>query len=190
VKLSGFEDAEGLCYVDGDRFLIAEEARMRITLIDVPPNATKFKADGPSIEIDVKSKKNKGLEGVSYDPKTDTLFTVREGKPPAVFRVQPVRDQERSRTEEWPLDLDDFNDLSDTFFDAATRWLWLLSHESQFAAAFDSEGLRVTELQLRKGHHGLPEDVIQAEGIARDRQGTLYICSEPNHVYRFRPIGS
>jgi uncharacterized protein YjiK len=41
---------------------------------------------------------------------------------------------------------------------------------------------------LKKGRHGLREDVEQAEGIARDRQGTLYICSEPNQIYRFRPM--
>lgn len=187
VKLSGFDDAEGLSYVDGNRFLIAEEARMRITLVDVPPGATKLKADGPSIHIEVKSKKNKGLEGVSYDPATDTLFTVREGKPPGVFRVHPVRDRERCETEEWSLDLAGLDDLSDTFFDPAVGWLWLLSHESQVAAAFDPQGERVMEVVLKKGHHGLLEDIEQAEGIARDQQGMLYICSEPNHVYRFRP---
>lgn len=189
VKLIGFDDAEGLCHVDGDRFLIAEEKRMCITLVDVPLDSTKVKADGRCIEFDVKSKKNKGLEGVSYDAGSDTLFAVREDKPPAVYRVQPLLSVGRSITSEWSLDLDDFDDLSDTFFDASTHWLWLLSHESQTAAAFDSQGERVAEVVLKKGCHGLPEDVEQAEGIVRDRQGTLYICSEPNQIYRFRPIG-
>lgn len=188
VKLVGFKDAEGLSYVDGNRFLIAEEARMRITLIDLPPDATKFKLDSPNIQIEVKSKKNKGLEGVSYDPATDTLFTVREGKPPTVFRVHPLQDNKRRKTVEWSLDLEGFDDLSDIFFDPATGWLWLVSHESQIAAAFDPQGVRVTEVILKKGHHGLQEDVEQAEGIVRDQQGMLYICSEPNHIYRFRPI--
>lgn len=187
VKLNGLDDAEGLSYVDGNRFLIAEENRMRITLVDVPLDVTKLKVDGPSINIEVKSKKNKGLEGVSYDGVTDTLFTVREGKPPTVFRVHPLLDKEHRRTEEWSIDLEGFDDLSDTFFDSATGWLWLLSHESQVAAAFDAQGTRVTEVILKEGHHGLPEDVEQAEGIARDKQGMLYICSEPNLIYRFRP---
>ncbi len=187
VKLIGFDDAEGLCHVDGDRFLVAEEKKMRITLVDVPPDCAKVKADGRWMKLDVKSKKNKGLEGVSYDAKSDTLFAVREDKPPAVYRVQPLLDTERSRTSQWSLDLDGFDDLSDTFFDASTGWLWLLSHESQRAAAFDSQGARVTEVMLKKGRHGLDEDVEQAEGIVRDCQGTLYICSEPNQIYRFRP---
>ena len=189
VKLIGFDDAEGLCHVDGDRFLIAEEKKMCITLVDVPPDATKVKADGRRIELDVKSKKNKGLEGVSYDAQTDTLFAVREDKPPAVFRIHPLRVRERRQTCEWPLDLDGMDDLSDTYFDPSTQWLWLLSHESQVAAAFDSQGTRVTEVVLKQGCHGLPEDVLQAEGIVRDRHGALYICSEPNQIYRLKPTG-
>jgi uncharacterized protein YjiK len=61
----------------------------------------------------------------------------------------------------------------------------LLSHESRKAAAFDSKGRRVAEWSLVKGAHGLPEDVKQAEGITRDRQGRWLICSEPNRIYRF-----
>jgi uncharacterized protein YjiK len=136
----------------------------------------------------VKSKKNKGLEGIGYDSATDTLFAVREDKPPAVFKVRPLLGTTRRDTLDWPLDLDGFDDLSDTFFDPSAGWLWLLSHESQIAVAFDSDGSRVVEVVLKKGQHGLSEDVEQAEGIARDRHGSLFICSEPNRVYRFRPM--
>lgn len=187
VKLIGIEDAEGLCHVEGDRFLIAEEKRMRVTLVDVPPGSTKLETAGRSIQLDVKSKKNKGLEGVSYDAKSDTLFAVREDKPPAVYCVRPLRAANRS-TSELTLDLDGFDDLSDTFFDPPTGWLWLLSDESKLAAAFDSRGRRVAKMKLKKGRHGLPEDVEQAEGIARDRSGAIYICSEPNTIYRFSLI--
>lgn len=188
VELIGFEDAEGLCYVDGDRFLIAEEKKMLVTLIELPKSATKVECDGRCLRIDVKSKKNKGLEGVTYDAESDTLFVVREDKPPAVYCVHPATSDER-QTKKSSLDLDGFKDLSDLYFDAATGWLWLLSHESQLAAAFDSGGDCVAEVKLKKGRHGLPEDVFQAEGIVRDRNGTLYICSEPNRVYRFRMVG-
>jgi uncharacterized protein YjiK len=187
VKLKGFDDAEGLCHVSGDRFLIAEEKKMCISLIDVPPDATSLTAHGRCIQLDAKSKKNKGLEGISYDARTNTLFAIREDKPPAVYRVQPLLGEGQPTVKEWSLDLDGLDDLSDTFFDAAAGWLWLVSHESQAAVAFDSQGVRVIEMRLKKGCHGLPKDIEQAEGIVRDREGALYICSEPNQVYRFRP---
>jgi uncharacterized protein YjiK len=186
VKLVGFTDTEGMCHLGGDRFLIAEEAKMRVTLVDVPPGVRKIKYDGRRIDLDAKAKKNKGLEGVSYDAATDTLFAVREGKPPAVYGYQPLLAEAPAATTQWPLDLHGLRDLSDVFFDPSADWLWLLSHESQAAVAFDRQGVRVVELCLKQGHHGLPEDIEQAEGIARDRDGTLLICSEPNRIYRFR----
>lgn len=186
IKLRGFEDTEGLCHVNGDRFLIAEEKQLRISLIEVPPGTEIVNADGPSVELEIKAKQNKGLEGISYDAATDTLYAVREGNPLGVFRIRPFLSGKSGKTEELPLDLDAFEDLSDIFFDASTGWLWLLSHESQLAAAIDSDGRRIVEVYLKKGRHGLPEHVEQAEGIVRDREGTLYICSEPNRIYRFR----
>lgn len=188
VKLTGFDDAEGLCHVAGPRFLVAEEKAMRVTLIEVPPDGGKVKAhDGQRFQLDVKAKKNKGLEGISYDAATDTLFAIREDKPPTLYRIQPLLGGECSAALEVPLDLAGFDDLSDTYFDPTTGQLWLVSHESQVAAAYDAQGNRLLELVLKAGHHGLPEDVEQAEGIVLDREGTLYICSEPNRIYRFRP---
>jgi uncharacterized protein YjiK len=188
VKLVGFKDTEGFCHLAGDRFAIAEEAKMRITLIEVPPRATTVHDDGVRIELDAKARKNKGLEGISYDAATDTLFAVREDKPPAVYRVAPILENPAPNIAKCSLDLDGLDDLSDVFFDARAECLWLVSHESKAAVAFDAQGRRLVEISLRQGRHGLPEDVPQAEGIARDSRGRLLIASEPNRIYRFRAI--
>ncbi len=185
VELKGFHDTEGLCHLGGDRFAIAEERKMRITLVEIPQGTTRIDDDGRRIDLDEKAKKNKGLEGITYDGETDTLFAVREDKPPTVFRIQPLMTDHGRQVTEWPLDLHGLDDLSDLFFDSSTGWLWLLSHESRGAVAFDSKSRRVAELRLEQGHHGLPEDVRQAEGITRDRNGRLLICSEPNRIYCF-----
>lgn len=59
--------------------------------------------------------------------------------------------------------------------------------EFRAAVVFDAEGGRVAEFAFEKGSLGLPEAIPQAEGITRDGQGRLFICSEPNVVYRFKP---
>jgi uncharacterized protein YjiK len=185
VELKGFKDTEGLCHLGGDHFAIAEERKMRITLVEIPRGTTRIKDDGRRIDLNEKVKKNKGLEGLTYDCETDTLFAVREDKPPTVFRIQPLISDHDCQVDEWPLDLHGLHDLSDLYFDPSTGWLWLLSHESRRAAAFDSKSRRVAEWSLEEGDHGLPEDVKQAEGITRDRKGRWLICSEPNQIYSF-----
>jgi uncharacterized protein YjiK len=178
-------DTATLCHLGGDRFAMAEERKMRITLVEIPRGSTKIDDHGRRIDLDEEAKKNKGLEGITYDADTDTLFAVREAKPPTVFRIQPLISKHRSQITNLSLDLQGLEDLSDLFFDSTTGWLWLLSHESRGAAAFDSKGRRVAEWSLEKGHLGLPEDVVQAEGITRDRNGGWLICSEPNRIYCF-----
>jgi uncharacterized protein YjiK len=63
VELKGFQDTEGLCHLGGDYFAIAEERKMRITLVEIPQGTTRIDDDGPRIDLNEKAKKNKGLEG-------------------------------------------------------------------------------------------------------------------------------
>ena len=42
-------------------------------------------------------------------------------------------------------------------------------------------------MELKAGSAGLDADVAQPEGITVDKDGYLYIVSEPNLFYRFIP---
>ena len=50
----------------------------------------------------------------------------------------------------------------------------------------DVDGRPISSLSLIKGQHGLRKSVPQAEGIAMDDEGTVYVVSEPNLFYVFK----
>jgi len=82
------------------------------------------------------------------------------------------------------IKLRDFSSI--TYHDASGH-LVLLSDESRMAAEYDFEGNAVGALALWQGFHGLQKSVPQAEGIAIGPDKRVYIVSEPNLFYVFKP---
>ena len=76
-------------------------------------------------------------------------------------------------------------DLSSLDFDAATGHMLALSDESRLVIELNAEGKPVSTLSLLRGMHGLKRSVPQAEGVAMDDRGVLYLVSEPNLFYVF-----
>ena len=69
---------------------------------------------------------------------------------------------------------------------ADVHGLALTSDESRLVVELDTAGRPISTLSLSRGSHGLKESVPQAEGVAMDDAGTLYLVSEPNLFYVFR----
>ena len=63
----------------------------------------------------------------------------------------------------------------------------MLSDESRLLLEVDRDGRPISSLSLLAGQHGLERSVPQAEGVALDDRGVLYLISEPNLFYRFVP---
>lgn len=79
------------------------------------------------------------------------------------------------------------NDLSSLTLHEATGHLLLLSDRSKLIVEYDKNNTPVGMLPLWRAFHGLIASVAQAEGIALDSEGRIYIVSEPNLFYRFIP---
>ena len=71
-------------------------------------------------------------------------------------------------------------------FDERSGHLLALSDESRLVLELDVDGRPISSLSLIKGQHGLRKSVPQAEGIAMDDEGTVYVVSEPNLFYVFK----
>ena len=195
VRIEGAEDMEGLSHIGGNRYVIAEERRQRLLIIDLPDDVqTLDVSKAPRLTIAIDETGNKAFEGLSWDEKNQQLLVVRERDPLRVLIVEGfvngkspssnIHISEKSMFEESELFL---SDLSSLTTDTVSGHLLLLSDESRMVVEYNSQGRPLSMLGLRRGFHGLSRTVPQAEGLAIDSQRRIYVVSEPNLFYRFVP---
>ena len=196
VRINGVQDMEGLTYVAGNRFDIAEERTQRLIEIEVADDAVELDVAGaPSLTIGLDLNGNKGFEGLSWDQRLQRLLVVKERDPLRVLAVSgfigappgrpiAVRIEElKSPDSPWLF----MRDLSSLSLHDETGHLLLLSDESNMLVEYDEDSHPRSLLGLWRGMHGLEHTVPQAEGLAMDEQQRLYLVSEPNLFYRFVP---
>lgn len=195
VAIKGASDMEGLTHVRGNHYVIAEEQRQQLRLIELPDDATSLDvSNAPLLTIDIDEGNNKALEGLSWDAANQQLLVVRERDPLRVMVVEGFVDSEGSSTAISIRDKPLFDqarlflaDLSSLTTDDLSNHILLLSEETGMVVEYDRSGKPLSALGLRRGFHGLARTIPQAEGLAIDSQRRIYIASEPNLFYRFVP---
>ncbi|HSC83142.1 MAG TPA: SdiA-regulated domain-containing protein, partial [Pseudomonas sp.] len=150
-------------------------------------------ADTEQFSLGIGRNGNKGFEGLAYDAVNHRLFAAKERDPVQIyeihgfphnnpdkpFAVHVVDDPER--------DAGLFvRDLSSLQYDEHTNHLLALSDESSLVLELNADGRPISALSLLGGQNGLKQNVPQAEGVALDDAGTLYLVSEPNLFYVFK----
>jgi uncharacterized protein YjiK len=192
--LKNVSDTEGVAYLGDGDVAVVEEGRGRIWTFKLPDQAQDIDvSQGRSLQLTLGAKVNSGFEGLGYDRAKDQLYVVQEHSPRALYRVGGLKPRQRGKlslTVEnlsgW-LDSSKFaTDLSSVEFDPTSGHLLLLSDESQNVMELDGDGRPLSMLSL-SGHLSRHESPVpQAEGVAIDPHGNLYVVSEPNLFYRLR----
>ena len=136
---------------------------------------------------------NKGFEGLAYDSVGKRLFVAKERDPMLIYEVRgfpqsnPQQPYATHVVNNPRRDSRLFvRDLSSLQYDERSGHLLALSDESKLLIELDVEGRPISTLSLKKGRHGLKKSVPQAEGVAMDDEGTVYVVSEPNLFYVFK----
>lgn len=194
VPLTGFGDPEAVEYVGRDSYVITDEREQRLIRVRLTDDTPFLDAkDAEQLTLGIGLNGNKGFEGLAYDQQGKRLFVAKERDPMLIYEVQgfphdnPQQPyavhvvQDRKRDSRLFV-----RDLSSLQFDERSGHLLALSDESKLVLELDVQGRPVSTLSLRKGFQGLKQSVPQAEGIAMDGAGTLYLVSEPNLFYVFR----
>ncbi len=197
IDLEGFGDPEAIEYVAPGTYVIADEREQRLVKVRID-DATRVldAADFQQLSLGIGRNGNKGFEGLAYDAKNQRLLVAKERDPVRIFEVLGFPHVDESKPLALQVNTDPkrdarlfVRDLSSLDFDAATGHLLALSDESRLVIELNAEGKPISTLSLLPGQHGLQRSVPQAEGIATDDDGNLYLISEPNLFYVFRKQG-
>ncbi|MCF5142224.1 DNA-binding protein [Pseudomonas sp. PA-6-1D] len=194
IPLVGFGDAEAVEFISDNIYVISDEAQQRLIKVHVNDD-TQFldAADAEQMTLGVHLGGNKGFEGLAYDSVGKRLFVAKERDPMLIYEVHGFPHFKPEKTYSVHVinnpkrDAGLFvRDLSSLQYDEHSGHLLALSDESFLVLELDIDGRPLSSLSLLNGRHGLKKRVPQAEGIAMDDEGSLYLVSEPNLFYVFK----
>ena len=194
IALVGFGDAEAVEFIGENTYVITDERQQRLIKVKVDDNTRVQDArDAEQLTLGINPSGNKGFEGLAYDSVGKRLFVAKERDPMLIYEVHGFPHFKPEKTYSVHVinnpkrDAGLFvRDLSSLQYDERSGHLLALSDESFLVLELDIDGRPLSSLSLLKGRHGLSKRVPQAEGIAMDDDGTLYMVSEPNLFYVFK----
>ncbi|WP_426218421.1 SdiA-regulated domain-containing protein [Pseudomonas sp. DWRC2-2] len=194
IPLVGFGDAEAVEYISENIYVISDERQQRLIKVHVDDD-TQFldAADAEQMTLGLHVGGNKGFEGLAYDSVGKRLFVAKERDPMLIYEIhgfphfKPEKTYSVHVVNNPKRDAGLFvRDLSSLQYDERSGHLLALSDESFLVLELDIDGRPLSSLSLLNGRHGLKKRVPQAEGIAMDDDGNLYLTSEPNLFYVFK----
>lgn len=194
IKLTGFGDAEAIEFIDENTYVITDEYTQRLIKVKIDEATRELNAaDAEQLTLGISPSGNKGFEGLAYDSAGKRLFVAKERDPMLIYEVRGFphdNPQQPYATHVITNPRRDarlfVRDLSSLQFDERSGHLLALSDESKLLLELDISGRPFSTLSLKKGRNGLQESVPQAEGVAMDAEGPLYLVSEPNLFYVFK----
>ena len=196
MPLEGARDPEDMAHVQDDLFVVADERHNRLLWVRIGPQSRRLTAEPvTAVDLPASPLRNQGIEGISWDPAGQRLFVSQEIWPRKVWLIEglhpgPAPAAAPAVVREWRpsgggmVPLGDYSAIS---LHEASGQLLVASKLSGMVLAYAADGTLAGTLPLWPGFAGLTRRVPQAEGMALDPAGTVYLVSEPNLFYRFDP---
>ena len=193
IALVGFGDAEAVEFIGPNTYVITDERQQRLIKVTIDDTTRELNAgQAEQLTLGINQSGNKGFEGLAYDSAGKRLFVAKERDPMLIYEVRgfphdnPQQPYATHVVSNPRRDARLFvRDLSSLQFDERSGHLLALSDESKLLLELNLDGRPISTLSLKKGRHGLEKSVPQAEGVAMDEDGTVYVVSEPNLFYVF-----
>lgn len=188
---NAFYDTEDIVHLYGNTYAVVEERKGRIAIIDIPPTSSTIMYNTAKI-IQLPGNiwgANDGLEGITYNPATNTLYAVKEKTSKAYYEIpMPTSFPHNPSTVASPCNLNvaPFTIISDVaaihyvgltsgFTDPnITDNMLILSEEMGMLLETDANCNIISTLTLPGGDF---------EGVTMDNNGNIYLVQEPNKFY-------
>lgn len=169
IKLQGKNlDLEGIAVVNDTTLAVIYEKLRTIVLLNLDGEIIK------SVKLDLEGEKNAGLEGITFDKKTQKFYVLNERQPGLLLELDDQLVTQKQKTLEFAAD------YSAIAYDDSLNVLWILSDEDKTLFKCAANGDVKASYKL---------DIEQPEGVVVDvRQGKIYIVSDPaGKLYCFEP---
>jgi uncharacterized protein YjiK len=197
-----FYDPEGLAYVGNGKFVMTEERDRQIVSFTYAKDTTLTRAVTQAVKLGTFSN-NIGLEGITYDPLSNSYIIVKEEDPEGIFQTtldfaagtasngSPTTENSTNLFDPFKLSLLDFADVYALSNVAAlsskddASHLIVLSQESGKILNIDRSGKVYSSLTISADARNAanPLDTLSVpnqshEGVTVDKNGILYVVSE------------
>ncbi|MCQ4326185.1 DNA-binding protein [Stutzerimonas stutzeri] len=187
IRLSGFADPEAVEALGDGRLAIVDERRRLVAVFRLEPDVATLDLDDlASYDLGFADAGNKGFEGLAWNPHTQRLLLAKERDPQGLFELPfPGEDGAVGALQALPSQPLLVRDLSSVTIDPRSGHTLLLSDESRLLVELDLQGQPRSFISLFGGLNGLAHGIAQAEGVAMDGEGNIYVVGEPNRFYVF-----
>ena len=188
VPIIGAANLEGVAVLDNGLIALADERQNSLSILRLQPDSTELRIDQALQRVDLGDLEdaNKGFEGLAWDQRNQRLLLGKEKKSVMLYSL-PTDGQKVTGELQELTDLGGLmTDLAGLTVDPRSGHVLALSQESHLLVELGSEYQPSNFIALLRGLHGLQHFIPQAEGVALDDAGNLYIVSERNLFYVFR----
>jgi len=157
---------EGVSTFTSNKLLLAEEGAKTIIVFDMETGK------GSNHKIKYKNKdKNSGIEGVTFDSNSETIFIINEKKPGKLIRLR--KDFSVLAT----YDLDFADDYSGIFYENSSNLLWILSDQDKTVNKCTLKGKLIESYKI---------DIKQAEGIVVTNNYIYIVSDAEEKLYSYK----